>query len=285
MKKALAAILASFVGLFGYQIVDKAIEARVDNLEYQVSSQQEEIESLHKIGKYSNSEYNDPYTENSVNANSETQATFSLDSSHEGDDDNHNTNDNNNNYSDSYPSIGGVQEYTGQKKYMFRLYESGWFRYISPGSSPLENNIQVSSTEPTTSDNTYAETRPAGARDDGIYYIDDYYLTITSASRTILGIEDATEKYYDNNYSVQSRVTGSVYTVKYHIEGHTDQALAGKKLRVFPSDDEYDYKSNNPAYYLPLIIIKEDGSFELDAQMCQWYVKRQFSELYLSIYQ
>ncbi|MBR0112222.1 MAG: hypothetical protein IJM02_00580 [Clostridia bacterium] len=45
MKKALAAILASFVGLFGYQIVDKAIEARVDNLEYQVSSQQEVISS------------------------------------------------------------------------------------------------------------------------------------------------------------------------------------------------------------------------------------------------
>lgn len=48
MKKAIAALLASFLGLFGYQIVDKAMESRVENLEYQVSSQQEVILSQQK---------------------------------------------------------------------------------------------------------------------------------------------------------------------------------------------------------------------------------------------
>ncbi len=52
MKKAIAALLSMFVGIFGYAIVDETIEARVSNLEAAVSSQQEEIESLHHIGKY-----------------------------------------------------------------------------------------------------------------------------------------------------------------------------------------------------------------------------------------
>ena len=49
MKKAIAAILSLFVGIFGYSLVDKTIEERVSNLEYEVSSLQSEVESLHSI--------------------------------------------------------------------------------------------------------------------------------------------------------------------------------------------------------------------------------------------
>lgn len=53
MKRAIIALLTTIIGIFGYAVVDKTTDARLATLESQVSSQQDEIESLHKIGKYS----------------------------------------------------------------------------------------------------------------------------------------------------------------------------------------------------------------------------------------
>ncbi len=70
MKKAIAAILSMFVGLYGYAIVDEALENRVKNLEYAVSSQEESINSLHGLGAYSTT-----YTMYTLESSSETTST------------------------------------------------------------------------------------------------------------------------------------------------------------------------------------------------------------------
>ena len=55
MKKAIIALLTTILAAFGYVVVDKTTDSRLATLESQVSSQQEIIESLHNIGKYSTS--------------------------------------------------------------------------------------------------------------------------------------------------------------------------------------------------------------------------------------
>ena len=113
MKKAIAALLASLVGLFGYQIVDKALEERVADLEQQVSSQQEEIESLHGIGRYS--EPGDIPGTPSVGVPA-----------------------------DEYkPAAGDVENYTGVTELTFRVYCDGRVQNITYSRFGTENDVKA----------------------------------------------------------------------------------------------------------------------------------------------
>ncbi|MBO4342157.1 MAG: hypothetical protein J5870_03560 [Clostridia bacterium] len=106
MKKAIVALLTTILAAFGYVVVDKTTDARLADLEKQASSQnsvisfqQEEIESLRNKENYTSENINE-YTE--------------LDS-----------------------LIGKTIEYTGQKKFMFRLYHNGEIKYVPTGKTDL----------------------------------------------------------------------------------------------------------------------------------------------------
>ncbi|MCR5523472.1 MAG: hypothetical protein K6F64_07535 [Clostridia bacterium] len=113
MKKAFAALLATIVGLFGYQIVDKTLEERVTGLEQQVSSQQEEIESLHGIGKYSES--------------GDIPGTPIIGGT-----------------ADEYvPKVGDVTAYTGQTTFTFRVYCDGRVKDITYSRYGTEDDVKA----------------------------------------------------------------------------------------------------------------------------------------------
>ena len=247
MKKALAALLASFVGLFGYQIVDKTIEARVDKLEYQVSSQQEEIESLHHLGKYYVSSSSADLSSNHdissstppSSTDSGTPTVFPPTAS-----------------SVYVPEVGTVYSYTGRTRYKYRLYYNGAIKYIDPSNSGSINDILVQETFT----GTMVESTV-------IYYNADYYVNITNASRTLINIQQHTSKYYDDDYSIHSSVVSDEYIYKYNVSGIADSALAGKTIVMNSST----------------AIINDDGSFEIESITTERYPSSRFNSLNLII--
>lgn len=239
MKKAIAALLASFVGLFGYQIVDKTIEARVDNLEYQVSSQQEEIESLHRIGKYSVSlsSSTEFYSSSNVSSQFETSSLYEDPSLSESIS------------SVEYPvlvTVGYVFPIKKlQTKYMYRVYSNGAIRYVPTGLAPV------------------CTTAPNATLPDDY---DEYYLYVNSVEAVVTSIEDKTESYtyYDADYTLKTgTTTKKLVSVTVTVSGKTDPIFAGKKVTIYPqiyrsdSDDGlYNITSNST-------VIEDNGSFEI----------------------
>lgn len=158
MKKALAALLASLVGLFGYQIVDKTLEERVADLEQQVSCQQEEIESLHGIGRYSDSEPGDVPGTPIVGDTA-----------------------------DEYrPTIGDVENYTGFTELTFRVYCDGRIKNITYSRYGTDNDVKANGTE---------QQDDSG---NVTYYVDDYTVTVSSARRTVLDVKETVTMYADH---------------------------------------------------------------------------------------
>lgn len=260
MKKALAALFASFVGLFGYQIVDKAIEERVNNLEYQVSSQQEEIESLHHLGKYGN-----------VNEEITIPSFYSEASS---------------------LNIGDTQKYTGQTKFLFREYADGSVVFISTSDSNSINNIKIfpaneisfksrnedqaeiapAKEETPKSAETPAIAPPTTYADGKREYINDFYIYINDASRKIVNKKDNYTKLYDENYSVQSRKSGFEYSVRYIINGNADLYFAGKEVLIYTSEN-----------ICIKTIINNDGTFSVDTEIKQTRIDSSFNSLKIQL--
>ncbi len=241
LKKAIAALLASFVGLFGYQIVDKALESRVDNLEYQVSSQQEEIESLHNIGKYSIS-YSSS-TDSSENSSDSTSSTIepSFD------------------YSRTFVTPSNIETsnvephtvYPGHpeyKKVMMRAH------YDLDSDKLYANAIEENGT---VSDNDYP-----------LYYSYDDPLCVAS--------EEVTRTYYDDEYSVTSGYDYSYDVVTYHVKGYTDKIFAGCVLcfdgsqisngGVINEDGTFEFDYTKVIFFNknPWFIYGGYGSYELN---------------------
>ncbi|MBR5772522.1 MAG: hypothetical protein IKY00_04825, partial [Clostridia bacterium] len=113
------------------------------------------------------------------------------------------------------------------------------------------------------------------------YYIDDYFLYITSANRTIEEkTEIGKEKYYDDDYSVQTRPEKYEYRIHYVIKGKTDPALSGKRIKI----SEVSILHFGPSE----TVIQEDGTFKVDGTISlpfnieSYYV---FQYLSISIYQ
>lgn len=234
MKKALAALLASFVGLFGYQIVDKAIEARVSNLESSVSSlvdvvksQEDKIDSFN----YNTTSGIEDLTNSAVNPHSST--------------------------SSSTENSTNKEVYVGysfparnlQTKYMFRLYSNGAIRYISTGYG----NKPVATT---TSNTTLPD----------FYY--EFFLNLTSVEVKVTSIEDKSESftYYDSDYTLQTHITNKklVY-VTVNISGQTNPAFAGKKVSAYPYIYINEYDDSLSYIIEPESVINEDGSFEISS--------------------
>ena len=235
MKKALAALLASFVGLFGYQIADKALEERVSDLESSVSSLADQMNSQ-QYDADDDTTYQIPTLPPAP-----TLPTQPI-------------------------SIGTKQEYSGHKKFLLREYTDGEIVYISPFNSDSINEIKVESTNKTVNENK-AKTTPV--LDSAIYialttgpvgrsYTNDYYLYITDASRTIIDIDDKITVVYDEDYNTQTQVYGKEFTVKYNIKGMTDKALSGKEILFFTQD-----------HALLKTIINSDGTFDFSNEIIQ----------------
>ena len=289
MKKALAALLASFVGLFGYQIVDKAIEERVNNLEYQVSSQQEEIESLQGTGNHSLTTRR-PLPIGYVSPEEFPDLTLSI-------------------------SAGDTQYYIGQTKFLFREYTNGAIKYISPDNSDSINESKVSavnnkttivyneeqaeiapskyelsstdsnaSTSATLSTEYYNDPSSIKASEDAskameelskqvssllsTRYINDYFLFITEASRTIISKKDYHTKVYDEFYSTHNQVYKSEYNVRYLISGKTDKELSGREIIIYTQEGT-----------ALSTIIQNDGTFTINTEVYRTYLLEQFFSL------
>ena len=207
MKKALAALLASLVGLFGYQIVDKALEDRVADLEQQVSSQQEEIESLHGIGRYS--EPGDiPGTPTVGDPAGEYR-----------------------------PAVGDIEEYIGVTELTFRVYCDGRIKNITYSRYGTENDVKADGTE---------QQEDSG---DVTYYVDDYTVTVSKATRTVLDLREDVTIYLDENRETQTRVIARRVNYRYAVSGIADPALAGCTLTAHYSS----------------VTIEADGSFSLES--------------------
>ena len=275
--------MSTFLGLFGYTAVDQALEARVANLESSVSSQavvidsqQDEIESLHRLGKYdtkinqenfesdSHTAYNTPlpYTESSTSVNYWKGKIFVLNSK-------------------------------AKTKYMYHLYENGYAEYVNTGFS-YQSNIRANWEKPaiygadreyednehatvtdanetiaptdnristTSREYTYAlVTRPVP---EGTYK--DYFLYLDSSELKVIDGTETKENYsyYDDNYSVcTTNIYKYGYSLQLKVTGHADKALAGKRLRInciayLLGDDSEEINS-----LISTVTIDTNGNFE-----------------------
>lgn len=231
MKKAIAALLSTFVGIFGFQIADKAIDERVSDLEYSVSSQQEEIESLHRIGKYEETTtafYEGETTDKPDESSSHTSLTVTPSVSIT-------------DFSYDNISVGDRFDYNGSRAYKIRIYSDASFKFINPGTELLESELDISVPISVTA------TVPIFAVKDSWFYIDYAYFTVTS-------IDNITKICYDEEYNPTEKITGYNASIDVVVSGRTDKALAGQYIRVF-----YLNSTNDP--YGPIVKVKEDGSF------------------------
>ncbi len=206
MKKAIAALLASIVGLFGYQIVDKALDERVANLEQQVSSQQEEIESLHGIGRYSEPE--------------DVPGTFIV-------------GDPGNEYS---PKVGDVENYSGVTELTFRVYCDGRIKNITYSRYGTENDVKADGT-------------PQEENSDVNYYVDDYTVNVSAATRTVINIRESVTYYRDKSGETNTMIIDKSVTYTYALTGKADPALAGCTLTAHYSS----------------VTIEADGTFTVES--------------------
>ena len=225
MKKAIAAILSMFVGLYGYAIVDEALENRVKNLEYAVSSQEECINSLHGLGAYSTT-----YTMYTLESSSETTSTTELTTTRP----------------TTIPFDGTYRNVGKQTKFMFRLYSNGVIKYVETGI-PLRTTTYPSST---TLPDEYEEY---------FTYITESSAVVTSTEQTTSMLT-----YYNDNYDncssieYENRVYATV-TVK----GYTDEIFAGKTISMDCSVHNYDSEYSLENVTKNNGIIAENGSFEI----------------------
>ena len=252
MKKAIAAILSMFVGLYGYAIVDEALENRVKNLEYAVSSQEECINSLHRLGDYSMT--TDP-TEN-------TTSTTTI------------------------PTFNGTFRNVGkQTKFMFRLYSNGAIRYVgtfafeptdplyptsstspylsylSLSTSPYYYSTRSHQTAPTDTTSITTSTSNISSTTLPDDY-EEYFAYITESSAVVTSTEDTSSvlTYYDHNYDVSTSIKykNKTYTTV-TVKGYTDEIFAGKTIsmicQIYNCHICCVVKNNG--------IIASDGTFEI----------------------
>ena len=259
MKKAFIALMSTFIGLFGYTIVDEALEARVANLENSVSSQavvidsqQDEIESLHFLGKYSTTA-SKPTTTRRV----PTTVTPSSDEPSE----------NTTFFQTTIPVPTSAEYWQGkvfrpayeiQTKYMYRVYENGNIESVPTG-------IIYPTTTTTLQNTTNGETAPTNLGYEGAYkecflYLDSYELKVTDA-----GTNTKDYSYYDQDYSLgTTEFETNYYVLKFNLTGHADKELNGKTANV-----NYMVSGNSfnlTQYFSDLdCVIDENGNFSITA--------------------
>ena len=229
MKKGIALLLSLFAGIFGFTVIDKTIEERVSNLEVSVSSQQEEIESLHHRGKYSTT-LPEPIT-----------YTRPIDSSTTG------------TGPDSEPVTQSGDVYEGftfkqgvvKNKHMFRLYSNGSIEYIPSGLNPYFTTAYHP--------DPYAE-----------YFA---YLTSSSAVVSAIDTESESYSYYDADYNIQTTVKSRQYAIiTVSATGHTDPVFAGKNVSI---NTYIRLNMDNTLELDPITntaVISDDGSFTVVAK-------------------
>lgn len=202
MKKAFIALLATIIGTFGYAVVDKTIEQRVATLESQVASQEDVIESLHWLGKYTitNPMTTEPTTRNITTTMQYVTTTTNEDTEH---------------------TIHSKKTLPDRMKVI--IYDNGTIKNIKVGDRvdesdanyPIQeiciNEIRgelIDSSEETTYiyDDNY-ETKPSILYTKQIYHIEvDGYLDKSYAGKTI-----TVACYYDNYmYSKAPTLSGKV---------------------------------------------------------------------------
>ena len=263
MKKAFIALMSTFLGLFGYTVVDQALEARVANLESYVSSQaividsqQDEIESLHRLGKYDDSSTTISHT------------------------------------SASYWKGKVFQPNNLQTKYMFRVYSDGTVYLVRTGvnhaSATRWTNTKskadrytitnkATGTDALVTEAPIFDDRGQDRFDNGTttkITCKECFLYVDSVELKVIDVETKREKryYYDENYS-ENAIDFDVnkYTLSFRVAGHADKELAGKTLYIdvhnpnngtllFQSYYQPDFGRYNPSISCK---IDENGNYDV----------------------
>ena len=261
MKKAFIALMSTFIGLFGYTIVDEALEARVANLESSVSSQavvidsqQDEIESLHFLGKYSTTTKKATTTR----VNPTTATNFDEDQS-----DNTTVSPDPTAFSGTtivptsaeywknriFQPVSGIQT-----KHMYRVYNNGRVDYVPTG-------VVYPTTAVTTSNdgqNVSNTSEDADTYKECFLYYDSSELKVTSAE-----VNTKQYSYYDQDYSMGTTdIETNFYVLQFSLTGHTDKELAGKTAYVYYLASGSSYEITHWFSNLNCEI-DEDGNFTI----------------------
>jgi hypothetical protein len=206
MRKAIAALLSMFVGLFGYAIVDDAMESRVANLESVVSSQQNEIDSLHGLNSYSHTTTAFTGTTADTSTYRETITTKV----------------------NSY--------YSAKTKFMFRLYSDGYIAYIPSGTATITTRRYYTTTRASVTTTT---AFPEEYREYFAYITDSSCVLSSKETQTRI------YTYYNSDYTMCSTVSScDNFHLTLTVKGYTDKVFAGKCISIQVKIGEGDSESS-----------------------------------------
>lgn len=196
MKKAIIALLTTILAAFGYVVVDKTTDSRLATLESQVSSQQEVIESLHYIGKYSiGTTTRNEITNYSGNGVGRPTTTTKKATEY-----------------NNFPTIQNDPFYTEQN-YTKQLLSNNTTQQLYLGYDYfVDNTIYY---------HQLKEGDKATQTDISLY--------VTSIKISIYAKEEVTRMYYNSDMSVISDYY-TRYRIFYEVTGYTDSSLAGATL-------------------------------------------------------